>query len=71
MQAILSHPGADHVPAEHAVKTGPAKSAEALPQESSLESSQLLRGKKSVSIVHNGALYRLQSTKLGKLILTK
>ena len=36
-----------------------------------LESSALLQGAKTVSIVHNGAIYRLQATKLGKLILTK
>lgn len=43
----------------------------AAPQEISLDSESLLRGKKAVSIVHNGATYRLQATKLGKLILTK
>lgn len=36
-----------------------------------LESSELLQGAKAVSIVHNGSIYRLQTTKLGKLILTK
>ena len=36
-----------------------------------LDSQQLLRGGKSVAIRHNGSLYRLQATKLGKLILTK
>lgn len=36
-----------------------------------VESSELLQGQKTVSIVHNGAIYRLQATKLGKLILTK
>jgi hemin uptake protein HemP len=34
-------------------------------------SAELFKGAKSVLIEHNGALYRLQSTKLGKLILTK
>ena len=28
-------------------------------------------GRKAVGILHNGSLYRLQATKLGKLILTK
>ena len=37
----------------------------------SVDSELLLRGNKSIAIVHNGAVYRLQSTKLGKLILTK
>ena len=36
-----------------------------------LDSVELLRGNKAVTIQHNGAVYRLQSTKLGKLILTK
>ncbi|WP_027017231.1 hemin uptake protein HemP [Comamonas composti] len=36
-----------------------------------LDSSLLLNGQKAVTIVHNGTLYRLQATKLGKLILTK
>ncbi|VWX63828.1 Hemin uptake protein hemP [Burkholderiales bacterium 8X] len=36
-----------------------------------VESTQLLQGNKTVGILHNGSLYRLQATKLGKLILTK
>ena len=36
-----------------------------------VESTALLKGGKAVGILHNGALYRLQATKLGKLILTK
>ncbi len=36
-----------------------------------LESESLLKGHKIVEIVHNGNLYKLQATKLGKLILTK
>ncbi|ADV00256.1 hemin uptake protein HemP [Alicycliphilus denitrificans] len=36
-----------------------------------VDSKTLLRGHKAVTIVHNGASYRLQATKLGKLILTK
>lgn len=38
---------------------------------SSIDSLSLLRGGKCVQITHNGSLYKLQSTKLGKLILTK
>lgn len=34
-------------------------------------SEKLLKGKKTVGIVHNGSHYKLQATKLGKLILTK
>ena len=36
-----------------------------------VESAELLQGHKTVGIMHNGSLYRLQATKLGKLILTK
>ncbi len=38
---------------------------------SGLDSTLLLNGQKAVTIVHNGTPYRLQATKLGKLILTK
>ena len=36
-----------------------------------LRSSSLLRGRSMVQIEHNGAVYQLRSTRLGKLILTK
>lgn len=36
-----------------------------------VDSSDLLQGQKAVAISHNGSVYRLQATKLGKLILTK
>ena len=36
-----------------------------------LTSDSLLRGQKAVAISHNGAIYRLQATRQGKLILTK
>ena len=36
-----------------------------------VESTDLLKGHKTVEIKHNGLVYRLQTTKLGKLILTK
>ena len=36
-----------------------------------VKSTDLLKGHKAVDIEHNGAVYRLQTTKLGKLILTK
>lgn len=34
-------------------------------------SEQILQGQRSVAIVHNGSIYRLQATRQGKLILTK
>jgi hemin uptake protein HemP len=36
-----------------------------------LPSEALLRGRRIVEIAHNGEVYRLQATRLGKLILTK
>ncbi|GKT17616.1 hemin uptake protein HemP [Acidovorax sp. SUPP2522] len=36
-----------------------------------VDSRELLKGQKTVAICHNGLVYRLQATKLGKLILTK
>jgi len=48
------------MPAPHASETG-----------SALESTEILRGQKAVEIKHNGLTYRLQATRLGKLILTK
>lgn len=36
-----------------------------------IPSDQLLQGCSTVQIVHNGAIYRLQRTRHGKLILTK
>lgn len=36
-----------------------------------MDSTDLLQGRKCITILHNGMPYRLQATKLGKLILTK
>ena len=36
-----------------------------------VDSTDILRGQKTVAISHNGSTYRLQATRLGKLILTK
>ncbi len=36
-----------------------------------VDSAYLLRGHTSIEISHQGVLYRLQATRLGKLILTK
>jgi hemin uptake protein HemP len=38
---------------------------------SCVNSTEILRGQKAVEINHNGSTYRLQATRLGKLILTK
>ena len=39
--------------------------------QAALTSQQLMQGRKAVAITHNGTTYRLQATRLGKLILTK
>jgi hemin uptake protein HemP len=41
------------------------------PAAAPVPSEELLQGRSAVEISHNGSVYRLQSTKLGKLILTK
>ena len=46
---------------------GPGRS----PEQTAVDSTALLQGQKAVTIMHNGAPYRLQATRLGKLILTK
>jgi hemin uptake protein HemP len=38
---------------------------------SSWQSQDLLGDRKAVEIIHDGLVYRLQATRLGKLILTK
>ena len=53
-------------------RAAPSSQAPGAAQEAGpLDSAKLLRGARSVEIRHNGAVYRLQETRLGKLILTK
>lgn len=51
--------------------SGAAPAVGNLAEGTSVDSRNLLQGHKVVTIAHNGVLYRLQATKLGKLILTK
>ena len=60
----------DRKPATPA-STGPEPRTPAPDRPPELASSDLLRGGKIVEIHHNGEVYRLQATRLGKLILTK
>ena len=62
--SVLSHPSLDHS------GTGQVSIQSQRPAPL-VESTELLKGSKTVGIMHNGSLYRLQATKLGKLILTK
>ena len=56
-------------------RTSPAKTTDEAQAKSValnlFKSDSLFNGHKTVAIEHNGAVYRLQATKLGKLILTK
>ena len=60
----LRHAPGDTAGADEARSAGPAPAI-------AVDSTALLQGHKAVAIRHNGALYRLQATRLGKLILTK
>ena len=64
-------PMASNQPVLHSQRVAVHRAASGSSTEKSLRSDDLLQGHKAVAIEHNGALYRLQSTKLGKLILTK
>ena len=55
---------------ESLARTQPGGAAEA-DRPAPLSSDDLLRGRRLVEIAHNGEVYRLQATRLGKLILTK
>lgn len=63
--SVLNHPSLD--------RTGGGRStaSKAQNKEISIESTDLLRGSKTLEIRHKGSLYRLSLTKLDKLILTK
>lgn len=50
---------------------GPDTALRDHPATHTLSSDQLMRGRTSLAIAHNGAIYRLQTTRQGKLILTK
>lgn len=72
MQATLSLPASRNAALGAAAALAPQRdNLAAVAIESMVESADLLQGKKTVAINHNGAIYRLQATKLGKLILTK
>ncbi|XDF37416.1 hemin uptake protein HemP [Paracidovorax avenae] len=60
--AFFGAPGSDRQAEAH------GRTASSAP---AVDSSELLKGQKTVAIFHNGSIYRLQATKLGKLILTK
>ena len=63
--SVLNHPSLDQAGG------GRSTAAKVLSKDISIESTDLLRGSKTLEIRHNGSLYLLRTTKLGKLILTK
>ena len=63
----LNRPAPPGQPGQAATGAQPAPGAARGP----MRSDELLQGRKTVEISHNGAVYRLQATRLGKLILTK
>lgn len=65
--SILRFSHAENTAAKRHIEDGTGIS----PADLAVDSRALLQGQKAVSISHNGSMYRLQATKLGKLILTK
>ena len=49
----------------------PRATSQAAEVQPCVSSTEILRGQKTVAIHHNGSTYKLQATRLGKLILTK
>ncbi len=58
------------LPARAPCTQRPLRAARAVPRCHG-QQHEILRGQKAVEINHNGSTYRLQATRLGKLILTK
>ena len=59
-------------PQAHAdVPSTPCTAAPTPPPTGLVHSAQLFQGQRTLTIAHNGAVYRLQATRQGKLILTK
>jgi hemin uptake protein HemP len=72
MSFTLSSPSTLRLPSRQAQQEAPSPSASSRSDSGcAVDSTELLRGQKAVDIVHNGSTYRLQATRLGKLILTK
>ena len=61
----------DTHPRRHETDAAPSRTGVADAPPPSISSAELLQGRSAVQIVHNGAVYRLQATRHGKLILTK
>lgn len=62
-------PRADDASREDGPDAAPTPQAQARPPV--VHSTALMAGHRAIEIDHHGVLYRLQATRLGKLILTK
>ena len=58
-------------PSQPPAPQGPPPAARAMVAPVILQSKDLLGSRQAIDIEHNGQRYRLQTTKAGKLILTK
>ncbi|MBI2748363.1 MAG: hemin uptake protein HemP [Burkholderiales bacterium] len=68
MQSNQPDPSSEQLPSTPQPKRGSCGNSAAVLRTSS---QALLQGSSELEIEHNGALYRLRQTALGKLILTK
>jgi hemin uptake protein HemP len=71
MPLTLSSSPALKTPVQTAQQSAPGRALSGEPPAGGVNSTEILRGEKAVAIHHNGLTYRLQATRLGKLILTK
>jgi len=68
----MNSPSVHQPTAARSCEPDPSPLGAAAPQTvAAINSAALLQGGKSITISHNGELYRLQTTRQGKLILTK
>ncbi len=76
---MSTQPASPSVPGAQAAAWPPAATPDSNPAAQppdpadgpALSSQALMQGRSAISITHNGTVYRLQATRLGKLILTK
>lgn len=71
MQASIAPPASPAHPVPEGATAAAREGVHSDHQAAVVQSTDLLKGQKTVAISHNGLIYRLQATKMGKLILTK
>lgn len=67
----MTLPDPSHGPMHQALAPGHHHALQRADSDAPLDSQALLLGRKEVLITHGGVTYRLQTTRQGKLILTK